>query len=493
MREAHRHAGGSAPTDGDPHSDNAYRLPKAMSQPFKLAIVATLLGVLAYSLLRDEPRAGPSSGSGCGPASRESGRSCSSAPAPRRAAATRPADARAFVDTIGVNTHLFYVDTSYGNYEMVKRRLLELGIRHIRDGFDPAHTQRFFDRVNDLAAAGIKSTLIACRVEAAGAPWTTYVTDAKSRVRSSLDALEGVNEPDLVAAGQADWRRSTRRCQRDIYRQARGSAAGPPLRVPVLGPSFQAGDTQIGDISDRADGAAIHPYPDGMRPSGPEHHPFKVHMAAARKEQFGGARVPVVATETGYHDAVNTTGAYPPVSQRAAAIYIPRLFLDYARGGVQRTFVYELVDERPDPALVDVELNFGLFESDWSPKPSATALGNTIALLDSRRRSRRRPLRYAVANTTDPDGPGPRGAINHHLLQKADGSYWLALWQDSKVWDEGARTDIVNPATRVRVTLQRRMSLTSYRPTQSRTGSRRRTARSFTADVGDDLLLIRMR
>lgn len=444
-----------------------------MSRPVKIALATTLVCVLAYVALRPGPAGQPGSDR-AQPASRV------------------PVDARAFVDTIGVNTHLFYLDTAYGNYEMVKRRLLELGIRHIRDGFDPARTQRFFRRVNDLSAAGVKSTLIACRVEPPGVPWSTYVDDARHQVRSALEALEGVNEPDLVAAGRADWPASTRACQQRIHRQARASGDGPPLDVPVLGPSLQAGDRQIGDISDRADGGNMHPYPGGTPPSGPEHHPYEAHMAEIRAHQFGGARVPVYATETGYHDALRTGDAHPPVSQRAAAIYVPRLFLEYARGGVERTFLYELVDERPDPALSDVELNYGLFESDWAYKPSAAALRNTISLLDSPRRGARSALRYALANTADPDGAGPRGAVQDMLLQKADGSYWLALWQDSKAWDHHARRDILNAATAVRLTLERRMSLTTYRPTHGTGATDRRSAQSMTTEVGDDVLLIRM-
>ena len=49
------------------------------------------------------------------------------------AESARPADA--FVDYVGVNTHLGYSDTTYGDYEgILKPRLLELGVRHIRDG-----------------------------------------------------------------------------------------------------------------------------------------------------------------------------------------------------------------------------------------------------------------------------------------------------------------------------------------------------------------------
>lgn len=459
-----------------------------MYPPATMAIVGALVALLAYPLLRDGASDG-SSRDTCGAAAGESGRRC----AARSGVGSLPMDARAFVDTIGVNTHVFYFDTAYGDYAMFRQRLRELGIRHIRDGLDPGRTPLFFKRINDLGAAGIKSTLIACRVEPPGVPWTTYVDDAKRKVRSSLDALEGVNEPDLVAAG-SDWVGSARRCQREMHHQAKHDTHGPPLRVPVLGPSIQAGALhRLGDISDRADAGTIHPYAGGMRPSRPGDYGFASQMANSRKYQFDDARVPVYATETGYHDAMNTTSSHPPASQRAIAIYMPRLFLEHAKAGLKRTFAYELVDEHPDPALTDVELNYGLFESDWSYKPSAIALRNTIALLDSRRRSPRRPLRYSLSNTADPDGPGSRGAVQHMLLQKGDGAYWLALWQDSTVWDQNARVDIRNASTAVGVRLDRRMTVTNYRPTQGRTASRSVTTRSFTVDVGDDVLLVRMR
>jgi len=456
-----------------------------MTRFVAIAIGGALLGLLVYAVLGPALARGPGTERGCPERPRLNHR-CS-----------KPMDARAFVDTIGVNTHLWYFHTSYSNYAMTKRRLRELGIRHVRDGLDPEHRQEFFDRVNDLGAAGIKSTLIACRVEPVGVRWTTYVKDAKKKVRSSLDALEGVNEPDLVAAGRADWPRSARTCQREIYRQAKGSTFGAPLRVPVVGPSIvglstSEGNTPLGRISDRADGATIHSYSGGRPPSSRDYITFTSQMAAARKHQFGGARAPVYATETGYHDALNTKGIHAPVSPRAASIYMPRLFLEYARAGVERTFLYELVDEHHEPTLSDVELNYGLFESDWSYKPSAVALKNTIALLDSPRKGPRKPLRYSVANTADADGTGPRGAVKHMLLQKANGSYWLALWQNSKVWDENARMDIANPSTQVRVRLDRRMRLASYHPTQGMTASNRRTTRDFRIKVGDDVLLIKM-
>lgn len=410
-----------------------------------------------------------------------------------RAAAITPMDARAFVDSIGVNVHLWYGTTPYADYAMVKRRLKELGIRHIRDGFPPEGAPTFLDRVNDLHRSGIGSTLIACRVEPPGRPWSTYVREAKTRVRRALEALEGVNEPDLVAPG-TDWWSPARACQRRILRQARGDIFGAPLEVPVLGPSVQADNGQLGDLTRSADGGAVHPYPGGQTPGSSNYYTFTEQVADVRRNQFRGRRVPVYATETGYHDALNTTDAVnPPTSPRAVAIYLPRVFLGFALAGVTRTFAYELVDEQPDPGLTDPELNFGLFEADWSPKPSAVALGNLVKLLDSPRASRRQPLRLRLGNTADPDGPGPRGIIRHLLLQKADRSYWLALWQESRAWDEVARTDIENPATPVSVRLPRQMRLRTYDPTQSSSGTPRGIGRKLTVDVGDDVVLVRMR
>ncbi|MGC8715248.1 MAG: PA14 domain-containing protein, partial [Leptodesmis sp.] len=42
--------------------------------------------------------------------------------------------AASFIDSIGVNTHIRYYDTAYGNYSLIKQRLQELGVKHIRDG-----------------------------------------------------------------------------------------------------------------------------------------------------------------------------------------------------------------------------------------------------------------------------------------------------------------------------------------------------------------------
>ena len=54
-------------------------------------------------------------------------------------AATTAKTSDSFVESIGVNIHSEYTDTPYYNqFETVKERLEELGVRHVRDHLKPA-------------------------------------------------------------------------------------------------------------------------------------------------------------------------------------------------------------------------------------------------------------------------------------------------------------------------------------------------------------------
>jgi len=71
-----------------------------------------------------------------------------------------PLAADAFVDSIGINTHLTFLDqVYYTNYAAIEKLLASSGIRHLRDGAyntGPWYAQR----LNQLAAAGIKGDFI---------------------------------------------------------------------------------------------------------------------------------------------------------------------------------------------------------------------------------------------------------------------------------------------------------------------------------------------
>jgi hypothetical protein len=136
------------------------------------------------------------------------------ATATARAESARPADA--FVDFFGVNTHLGYYDTAYRDYEgIVKPRLLELGVRHIRDGtFNDEVLGKYFD----LGQHGIR---------------LLFITDPKRAVerarklRPVLFAIEGANEPD---GRKGDWVARIRAEQQSPVRSTGLAGPGAGLR-----------------------------------------------------------------------------------------------------------------------------------------------------------------------------------------------------------------------------------------------------------------------
>ena len=114
-------------------------------------------------------------------------------------------------------------------------------------------------------------------------------------------------------------------------------------------------------------------------------------------------------------------------------MYMPRLFLTAFALGVRRTFVYELLDEKPDPGLTDPQQHFGLLRYDLSPKPAFTALKTLL-------RAVRASPGAAGAETLPWSVQGaPPDAVRRVTLVRRDGSRLLAVWRPVSVWDQNAR------------------------------------------------------
>lgn len=361
-----------------------------------------------------------------------------------RAAVVRASSAGAFVDSIGVNTHLFYTDTAYRNYPRVRDRLRELGVKHIRDGLPPGR-QDLYHRLNDLAAYGIRSTLI---YNPSSGSVSQFVSDL-SRVRSSADSVEGANELDATGG---NWAARDRAYQQDLFKSTKAFDAS----LRVVSPSLVSPQAyrELGDVGSWADAGNMHSYPAGEGPSG-------CKLGRTLADCFSDARLdapgdPVWATETGYHDALSSPGTYPPSSERAAGIYMSRLPFEYARQGVARWYVYELLDELPDPAGAAQEANFGLLRNDFSPKPAFTALKNSIALLNDKPGAAG-SLRYSLT--------GDLTGVEQTLLVKRDGSFWVALWRRASVWNAQARQDLDPSSRQVTLNLEQPVrSADGYQP-----------------------------
>jgi hypothetical protein len=250
--------------------------------------------------------------------------------------------------------------------------------------------------------------------------------------------------------------------------------------VPLVGPSFIDLRHYAAVPRTSYDLVSLHPYPDGL----PAEERLAERVAEARSLAPGR---PIAITETGYHNALAAAPGVMPVSERAAAVYLPRLLLWSFRAGVKRTFVYELLDEKPEPAARDPEQHYGLLRQDLSRKPAYLAVRNLL------RAVRRSP---GPADTPPPEPDvQPSGGVERLVLRRPDGSRLVALWRPVSVWDRDRRRDLRAPAASVRVRWPRPVrDVTVSRPSVSdRPSSRRASTGELRLDLGGDVVLLSYR
>ncbi|MEU7004975.1 CARDB domain-containing protein [Nonomuraea sp. NPDC046570] len=335
-----------------------------------------------------------------------------------------------FVESIGVNTHLSYYDTPYGNYDgLVKPLLKQAGIRYQRTGASLQDT-KVPKELKDLAANGIHTNWIADPSDTP-AEIVQYVKSAAPAIVS----VEGPNEPDVFTPSQ--FPDGTRAFQNDLYKQVK---ADPDTKhLPVLAPTpvRNGSAAKLGQVS--CDIGNAHPYPGGNIPT------ISLDANLANASVVCPDR-PVQITETGYHNALQAISGQPGISEKAGAKYIPRTYLESFRRGLPRTYVYEFIDEFEDPNHQDPEARFGMVRHDGTPKPAFTALKNTISLLAD-------PGADFKPGTLDYQLSGDLTNVHRVLLQRRDGSFQLVLWLNTPSFDLSSKTDTTAPPQTVKVDL----------------------------------------
>lgn len=381
---------------------------------------------------------------GVGPATAD--RAQAAATPPPSPVQARPADH--LVDALGVQLHLGYPDSPYQDVPRVAAALDELGVRHVRDNLN-SNKPELYDAIEQVGALGIKFNLIMARPASWDTPQRLVQTLATELPTGVVESLEGANEWNL--SGRPDWVAELRQHQRELWEAAKAEPATRDL--PILAPSLgqRQGFEELGDLGAHADLGNAHIYPGGQRPS-----TFLPHLLNAQRIVVPQA--PVVVTEAGYHDAMNTTSSHAPTPRHVSAAYIPRLLLEHFAAGTQRLYVYQLLDEFPDPESPDDhEAKFGLMAHDFAPKPAYGALRRLVALTSDPGPSFvPDSLAYQITR-----GPAD---LRHVLLQRRDGTFLLVLWRDVSMWDRDQRRDLAVQPRAVRVDLGATASIRGYRP-----------------------------
>ncbi|MDQ4077632.1 MAG: hypothetical protein M3220_15470 [Chloroflexota bacterium] len=360
-----------------------------------------------------------------------------------------------FWHSIGVVTHFKFTNTGYiTKYEtQIKPALGELGVKHVRDhwvDYDDSRDAQINGKFADLYDTyGIKSILHP-NMDSFG---TTMINAAKvnelvAEVGPGLEAVEGANEHNgtNLDGSNPDWGEELRQYHTMQYNAVQNSNH-PDL--PVACPSILRPYPDISEIpqlTGLCDWRNMHSYPGGNPPHGaktsdPPGYSRLLDSDVPMANYLAGKDTGfLVASETGYQTSTNSQG----ISEAAHAIYAPRLSLEYFRVGVSRGYHYQLYDWRNN-GITDPESNFGLMAYNFRKKPVFRAMENMIDIVE------------------DPGGPCRAGSLAYDLenasadvhsvlLQKCDGTFYLALWQEVRSYDRN--TDQLISVSPQNVTVQ---------------------------------------
>jgi lysophospholipase L1-like esterase len=358
------------------------------------------------------------------------------------------------VDMAGLNTHFSYQGIYTDKYEeIIKPRLVELGIRHLRDGVfigKPVYEQR----VLELASLGMNFILI-CDQRFEG----KNISALKDQVMlfnkgavKPVEMIEGPNEfdcPDQTGF-MADLATQTKALWNAFKNDPKTAY------LPIAGPSFCNTKESPGRFADFFPDAAaymqygnLHNYPGGHNVEGRFGGGWGITLDAslAAYKRVSKADT-LIVTESGYKKSEDMSG-HISVTERAAAKYIPRMFLSYLNKGIKRTYLYQLINNSED---------FGIINTDGTPRQQFTAIKNYINLLkDPGAPFETGSLNYKLTgNITN---------INHTLLQKRNGNFYLIVWQGVNSADSGM-IDVESPLRKIKLQLSTRISKANiYLPT----------------------------
>jgi serralysin len=369
---------------------------------------------------------------------------------PVRAATTVPASSiGSFTNTIGVQTHLGNVSSSpYGNVATVESALAYVGIKHVRDGIGSSAALSAMQTLHNALGVTFNALISASVAYGESCPpqgWT-YANVLSSILAnvSLFESVEGANEADnftpcwngvsSMAAGVAE--------QQQLWSTFQGSQRMASLPVNSLTIANLNDLPKIGNISAYVSQVSSHVYPQWFGTAGESAYNASKTLTAMNNQALAPGKPNVIA-EGGWWTApaaasYGIPAGVPQIIQ--AKLELSFLFDNYALG-VTRTFLYELFDEDADTSGTNFEDHFGLFTKAGAAKSFATALHNTQTILaDSGTLSSPGSLSYTLSGMP---------TTGHSLvLERSDGTFILAVWNDAAIWDNNNYVPItVSPST----------------------------------------------
>lgn len=414
---------------------------------------------------------------------------------------SKPSDK--FVDMIGVCTHFSRSHSAYTNFEGDTLRektaigvATNIRIRHLRDGVygwsggtedKDVKGRGVVKRFTDISQAGVKAGI------PGGFTWIiTDNTDDWSRLLygylkplgNKVIILEGANE-NMGTSGNTQAYAQIKSWWNNILPVLPNikiaSNTGPTAACEILTSEY------IGNYVHYGNAHPYHFWPP-FKPFGSTNHcgfnstcaPPTISLWTAPDNNGGtigyieatrakrvSSQQPLIFTEWGYPSIIcsdNNWGVEPVV----AAKYLLRGFLEHFNAGIEYSCSYELINE--DVNSTKAELNFGLADYNGNLKQNGFALKQLIELLEDTGNSK---IVTSKLNFTLSGGDGlsfiddhnaTTNEIHQTLVQKADSTFYLILWQEA-ISTNSAGQAVNVPAVNVTVNFNKIISkIKAYLP-----------------------------
>lgn len=372
------------------------------------------------------------------------------------------------IRSFGANTHIDQGPPVYSDPNVMLKGLSYLGIADIRDGAlsDPAFLKILTDqgvRIDAVFRQSISDTINGALAIAGLGP-------------NALRYVEGPNEINLNAVtynGQTTSMSSTflpaAQAQTDLYGRVKASAVlratpvvdltsggAEPDNVGLQYLAVPSGaNTLMPDGTVFADLANIHAYPsNGNQPASSTDDRLSNELAAQYGQTWGSSyngytqaqlsSLPKVVTEFGFA-TTGIGGGSDSIDEATQAKHGLNMMFDAVQRGYSMSYFYELADNNTQSGD---EAHYGLFHSDYSPKPIATGIHNLSVILadtGAGAASAKGSLNYTI--------PGMPGTASSLLMAKSNGALDLAVWNEPTDWDPANQQEISTSPVRLTVGL----------------------------------------
>jgi hypothetical protein len=258
-----------------------------------------------------------------------------------------------------------------------------------------------YENAEMLGKAGVKADWIMDFNNSA-----SIINSAYANAPDATEEFEGPNEEDAAAGAPL---LAFMQLLNDSVRGNPATAA-----MPIIAPSFKqvssyAAQGNLGSLINRGN---MHDYFATFNPEVAPYGSSFYSCGGYGSMQFNiclaqmvAVNEPVVSTETGYQSGAG-------LSDAIVGRYELRTLFESLRLGVIRTFLYELIDESGT--------SWGLLTDSFSPRPAYTAIQSVLSLLKDANFAQPGKLDYALSGNTQ--------NVHHLLLQKSNGTFYLAIW-----------------------------------------------------------------